>query len=188
MFKTWLVANLEIAYIVCALIVLGLSAFFLPFGGQEGPSVWFFALAGIGVISFPILMAAEPRFGPVINIFILAGLYIFLIYTLKHPEDGSEVPEKLIRVMNTIVISFSIICSIPAFFIARYAYINFDDVVSSRWLYRNSAKDVFEEQWKYTFNRFCMSFLLVLCLLFDIAFVIVVTMAEHSGAFDTMLQ
>ena len=189
MFKTWLIANLGIVYVICALIILCLSAFFLPLDITEGEtSTWIVALFCIGAISVIMLFAAEPTIGPIVSLFILVGLYIFLVYSMKHPEGGSEVPEKAIRIMNTIVISSSVICAISAFFIARYAYMNFDDVVSRRWMYRNSAKDVFESTWKYTFNRFCLAFLAVFCLLLDLAIVIVLAVAENSGGIDSMLQ
>lgn len=105
-----------------------------------------------------------------------------------HPEDGSEVPEKSIRIMNTIVISLAVISSVPAFFIARYANANFYDVVSRRWMYRNSAKSVFESTWKYTFNRFCMAFLVVFCLLLDLAIVIILAADEHSSILEPWLK
>lgn len=189
MFKTWLIANLGIVYVVCALIIICISAIFLPIGAAEGEaSAWFVAIYCIGIISVVMLFAAEPKFGPIASLIILTGLYIFLVYMLKHPEDGSEVPEKELRIMNTIVISLSVICAIPAFFIARYANINFYDVVSRRWMYRNSAKDVFESTWKYTFNRFCMAFLVTFCLLLDLAIVVVLAVAEHFGGLDSIFH
>ena len=189
MFKSWLIANLEIIYVVCALIIIGISALFLPFGATEGETpTWLVAVYCIGIISFVMFFAAEPGIGPIASLIILAGLYFLLVYILKHPGDSSEVPEKAIRIMNTIVISLSGVCSVPAFFIARYANINFYDVVSRRWMYRNSAKDVFESTWKYTFNRFCMAFLVVFCLLLDLAIVIVLAVAERSGGLNSLLQ
>ena len=189
MFKTWLIANLGIVYVFCALIIIGISALFLPLGASEGEtSTWLIATYCIGIISVVMFFAAEPKFGPIASLFILAGLYIFLVYMLKDPGDGSEVPEKEIRVMNTIVISLSVICAIPAVLIARYANMNFDDVVSRRWMYRNSAKDVFESTWKYTFNRFCMAFLVFFCLLLDLAIVVAFAIDEHLGGLDSIFH
>ncbi len=190
MLKTWLIANLGIVYVVCALIIIGLSAIFLPTEGvgEDEPSTWLIALCGIVAISCVMIFAAEPSAGPIVCVFLLVGLYVYFIYFLKHPEDGSEVPEKAIRTMNTIVISLSAICSVPAFFIARYANINFYDVVSRRWMYRNSAKDVFESTWKYTFNRFCMAFLVVFCLLLDLALVIILAVGKHPSILDPWLN
>lgn len=189
MFKTWLIANLGIVYVVCALIILGLSALFLPLDvAGDKTLTWFTACVCIGAISVVVIFAAEPTVGPIVSVVLLSGLYFLSIYMLKHPEDGFEVPEKAIRMMNTVVVSLSVICSVPAFFIARYANINFNDVVSRRWMYRNSAKDVFESTWKYTFNRFCMAFLVVFCLLLDLAVVIIMAVARHSGGIKAMLQ
>ena len=189
MFKTWLVANLGIVYAVCALMIFGLSAIILPIEVGEGETpTGLIALCGIVVISCVIVFAVEPTSGPIVSVIFLVGFYIYMIYVLKHPEDGSEVPEKAIRTMNTIVISLSVISSVPAFFIARYANANFYDVVSHRWMYRNSAKSVFESTWKYTFNRFCMAFLVVFCLLLDLAIVIILAADEHSSILEPWLK
>ena len=51
---------------------------------------------------------------------------------------------------------------------AIYANRNFDDVVSRRFLYRNSVVSVFEEQWKYTFNRFFACFMATTLIAFEI--------------------
>ena len=51
---------------------------------------------------------------------------------------------------------------------AIYANRNFDDVVSRRFLYRNSDVSVFEEQWKYTFNRFFACFMATTLIAFEI--------------------
>lgn len=189
MFKTWLCANFGIVYLFCALVLLGIAAIFLPIVPEgEELSTWLMALLGIGAVSCVFLFACEPGIGPVVSVIALASLYIYFVFALKHPEDGSEIPEKTIRIMNTIVISLSVVSAIPAFFVARYANINFYDVVSRRWLYRNSAKDVFESTWKYTFNRFCMAFLAVLCLLIDLAIIIVLIVLQHSGSISEMLN
>jgi hypothetical protein len=52
--------------------------------------------------------------------------------------------------------------SVVSFFIARYAKYNFDEVVSRRMLYRNSSVSMFEMEWKYTIDRFCIA---TFCLL-----------------------
>ena len=189
MFKTWLCANMGIVYVFCALVLLGIAAIFLPIRMDgDAASTWFLALFAIGAVSLVFLFACEPGIGPVFSLLALVGLYIFFVYSLKHPEDGAEIPTKFIRIMNTIVISLSVVSAIPAFFVARYANINFDDVVSRRWMYRNSAKDVFETTWKYTFNRFCMAFLVVLCLLIDITIIIIFIIAEHTGGVSSVIN
>ena len=189
MLKTWLIANLGIVYVVCALIILGLSAIFLPLNVAEGEtSAWILAIYLIGAISVIMLFAAEPSIGPVISVFLLVGLFIFLIISMKHPSEGTPIDDKSLRIINIVFISLSVISAIPAFFIARYTNMNFDDVVSRRWMYRNSAKDVFESTWKYTFNRFCMAFLVVFCLLLDLAIIVVLAVAEHSVGLDSLFH
>ena len=181
MLKTWLCANLGVVYVACALILLGIAAIFLPvsFKGDDH-ALWLIAAIGIGCVSFVFLLACEPTVGPIFSIIALVGMYIFFIYYLKNPENGGEIPTAFIRGANSFVISLSLCSIVPAFFIARYAYINFDDVVSRRWLYRNSEKDVFETTWKYTINRFFMAFLMTFCLLVDIAIIVLLTVIEHN--------
>lgn len=184
MFRTWLIANLGIVYFVCALILAGLSALFLPTNGtEESLSAWGYALLVISFISVPMFFGAEPTIGPVVSVMVLAGCYFFAIYVLKHPETdvGVEDLEKLVRLMNTVVLSLTAVSMIPAFIIARYAYINFDDVVSRRWMYRNSEKDVFETTWKYSINRFFMAFLVTFSLLLDIVAVIFIRYVSLHG-------
>lgn len=146
MFRTWLIANLGIVYFVGVLILAGVSALFLPtVGTEEELSVWGKALVVIGLISVPMLFGAEPTIGPVVSVLTLAGLYVFLIHWMKDPAvwRDTEYAAKLIRLMNSVMIPLSIASLVPAVFIARYAYINFDDVVSRRWMYRNSEKECF---------------------------------------------
>ena len=189
MFKTWLYANIEFAYLFFALILLGIAAIFLPVTDTNGEyAPWGLALLAIGAVSCVLLFACEPRFGPVLSVLALVGLYIFFVSALKDPNEGKEIPERFIRISNTLAITLSVISAVPAFFVARYVHRNFDDVVSLRWLYRNSAKDVFVTTWKYTFNRFCMTFLVVLCLLIDIAVIIVLIVAEHNGEFASLVH
>lgn len=53
-----------------------------------------------------------------------------------------------------------------------YAYKNFDEVVSRRFLYRNSDVSVFEVQWKYAFNRFYAGFMAVACVMVEIGIMV----------------
>lgn len=172
MFRTWLIANLSIAYYILAAIIIGISA--LVISPVEESITWSVCLIGIGIASLAIIITEEPNIGPITSILLGIGGYLLMTYILKNPESGAPTEQTLeiIRKINTGVISLSIVSTLPAFFIARYAYTNFRDVVSRRWLWKNSGKDVFESQWKYTFNRFCMAWLLVVCLGLDIALVI----------------
>lgn len=189
MFKTWLCANLGIVYVFCAMVLIGIAAIFLPinFASLEA-SPWLISVICIGAVSLVFVFACEPQIGPIFSLLALVGLYIFFIYALKHPEEGEPIAEKSVRIANTIVIALSVCSAIPAFFVARYANINFLDVVSRRWMYRNSAKDVFESTWKYTFNRFCMAFLVVFCLIIDIAIIIILTIAEHGDGLSSIFN
>ncbi len=191
MFRTWLIANLGIVYFACVLVLAGISALFLPtIGTEEDLSVWGKALVVICIISVPMIFGAEPTIGPIVSVLALAGLYVFLIHWMKDPEvvRDAEFAAKSIRLMNSVIIPLSIASLVPAVLIARYAYINFDDVVSRRWMYRNSGKDVFETTWKYTINRFFMGFLVTFSLLLDIAAVIFIRNASLQGGILKTLE
>lgn len=177
MFRTWLFANLGMVYFVCLLIIIGVVSMITspikPSG--EVNDLWTFSMIVTGVISFVVLFACEPNIGPAFTLFLLIGGYLLII--LIRFEDGSrllDLPKDMIQKMNKLIITLSAVSLVPAFFIARYCYLNFDDVVSRRWLYRNSGKDVFESTWKYTINRFLTSFVVIAALILDIVGVVAV--------------
>lgn len=171
MFKTWLCANLGVVYFFLVVIVVLVAWLILP--SKELIAV----LIGIGSVSIVTVTAFEPSYGPGFAFIIIVGLIVFLPWAIKNDflEDVLEiqVPEGVFHIINTVIYSLAAFCVVPAFLIARYAYINFDDVVSRRWMYRNSAKDVFESTWKYAINRFFSGYVLVFALLLDIAIVVV---------------
>ena len=191
MFKTWLIANLGVVYVVCILILAGVSALFLPtVGTEEDLSFWGKGLIIIGIISVPMIFGAEPTIGPVVSVLALAGFYVFLIHWMKDPEyfRDPEAAAQTIRLMNSVMIPLSIVSLVPAVLIARFAYINFDDVVSRRWMYRNSAKDVFETTWKYSINRFFMAFLVTFSFLLAVVAIVFIYYVSSRGGIIATLE
>ena len=171
MFKTWLCANLGVVYFFLVVVVALVAWLILPV--EE----LFAVLTGIVMVSIVALVSFEPSYGPGFAVLLIVGLIVFLPWAIKNDflEEVLEiqVPEGAFRTINTVIYSLAAFCVVPAFFIARYAYINFDDVVSRRWMYSNSEKDVFESTWKYAINRFFSGYVLVFALLLDIAIVVV---------------
>ncbi len=171
MFKTWLCANLGVVYFFLVVIVALAAWLILP--TEELLAV----LTGIFMVSIVAFLSFGPSFGPAFAVILIVGLIVFLPWAIKNNflEEvlNIQISEGSFRIINTVIYSLAAFCVVPAFFIARYAYINFDDVVSRRWMYRNSEKDVFESTWKYAINRFFSGYVLVFALLFDIAIIVV---------------
>ena len=170
MFRSWLYANLGTLYIVCVLAIIGVLTFTTPILGTSGEvnPEWWVPLFGIGIVSFVLMFSFEPSYGPGFVLLFLVGGYFFIRFGVK---SDSDLATDLLSSLNKYVIVSAVLSLVPAIFIARYCYRNFDDIVSRRWLYRNSDKDVFESTWKYTINRFLTSFELILALLLDIGIV-----------------
>lgn len=168
MFRSWLYANLGTLYIICVLIIIGVSILTTP---KVDFSEWFITLIGIGIVSFVLMFSFEPTAGPGVVLFVLVGGYFFLRWWLTNDPSVDLETRQTFQKANTVILVFSAVSLIPAFFIARYCNRNFDDVVSRRWMYRNSSKDVFESTWKYTVNRFLTSFEVIVALLLDIGIV-----------------
>ena len=187
MYKTWLCANLDVAYLICVMAILGFAALYLPVSIGEGdsePSAWFQALTLIGFVSIAVLFASKPNIGPIVGSLLLVCLYIFFLFAMNDPEN--DVPEEgriIVGKMNKALLILSACSLIPAFFIARYAKNNFYDTVSRHWLYRNSTMAVFESSWKYFINRFCMAFLVILCLFIDL---MIVCLFIKTGSLDEL--
>lgn len=90
-----------------------------------------------------------------------AVFYVFLIaaYFLLRwaANDLSELPQETADFRSVIFHRYKIIfiiANIVAIAPAVVAYLNFDEVVSRRMLYRNSSASMFEEQFKYSIAVF----------------------------------
>ena len=176
MFKTWLVANLDIAYIVASLILICVTAPFLLIPDTE-QGIYFIITIAIFLAFFyvPLHISNAESGGPLFLFLVLGGLYYLYIDNIGDNEEN-------VRLSNTIVLTVIAIMHVPAFFVAKYAYENFHDVVSRRWFYRNSSKNVFEVRWKYTFNRFFMALLTMTVFTICVTLVICAIIAFKSGS------
>ena len=157
------------------LIILGVFFLTTPIS-ENNVEEWFIPLFGIVMIAFSIAASVfSPGKGPGVALFCIVAVYVFFLLLIR--EDSANNPEiaQYVRKANTALIIMAAIALVPSFFIARYCYNNFDDVVSCRWLYRNSEKDVFESTWKYTINRFLTVFLSVFALLLQVGIIIAKT-------------
>lgn len=84
-------------------------------------------------------------------------LFCFLMFYSLYFGENTEANSVEIEAGKNLVsriIWIGFVCShLLALLLAVYTYRNFDEVVSRRMLYRNSAVDMFEEQMKYTICR-----------------------------------
>ena len=160
-FKSWLIANLEIIYyLALGLIILGVALF-----GHFGADEWF-AVILLSVVLF-IISVASIKHG--------FGILIFLIFVVGLPLLSSVLESghfasvySFFKCHFTFLLIAFVVAVVVGILIAIYAYRNFDDVVSMRFLYRNSEVSVFEQAWKYAFNRQFAGFMLVFGLALEI--------------------
>ena len=158
-FKSWIIANLEIVFIpVLILIMISAGVF-----RDLGPESW--AVLFLLSVFFVVIIVGCIKHGFMSFCGWLAFIGFFYI-EIKTEGEVNELTEcfstvgaifgQHIRyILITTLMSF-----IGAIFIAIYANRNFDEVVSRRFLYRNSNVAVFHERWRYTFNRLFAGFML----------------------------
>lgn len=161
-FKSWLIANLEIVYcLLLVLIIVGVALF-----GDIPKNTWLIVALISLCVFLPAIVGIKHGF-----IGFLIGGIGSAIWLIPVIVDSNK---------STLLIVFAAIAFVTGVLLAIYAYMHFDDVVSRRFLYRNSAVSVFEESWKYAFNRFFAGFILVWGLAMEI---LVITNAEQLKAF-----
>ncbi len=195
MFKSWLVANIEVVLIlftVLFLIAVGAFSIMRFNSTNEDAYLTMLVFGGIAAVILCIVLVSliKSGLGSFFTLLVVGGFIAFCAissnetgeYTssAEKPEtedskvqqdathENDEVSLMLDKAVERFNWSWLIIAAIPAFFFALfssiYAYRNFDDVVSRRFLFRNSNVSVFEVQWKYTFNRFYAGFMTVFAI------------------------
>ncbi|MDR2652158.1 MAG: hypothetical protein LBC68_07580 [Prevotellaceae bacterium] len=145
MFKSWLVANFELAATVLLAFIL-IPLYFIKGGEWKFGGLFLLVLAVLG--PFVLTLIRPPFWMTVFDyvVFIAVGIFAVVVgfsETKFHIYAGSIIA---IMVSGTVV---GILCAI-------YAKINFGDTVSRQMLYRSSKVQLFSEEWAYTINRFCM--------------------------------
>ncbi|MGI5846869.1 MAG: hypothetical protein ACOX5T_02415 [Candidatus Cryptobacteroides sp.] len=145
-FKSWLIANLEIVYFI--LLAITLACAFLV-GGYSAEQM---EVLIVSTVLFSLISAMSIKNG-------LAGLLAACIVSSFFFgevlfKDGiiNDLADFLSEHAVYVLVA-AIIGVLIGIFIGIAAYIHFDDVVSRRFLYRNSRTSVFEHAWKYAFNR-----------------------------------
>ncbi len=190
-FKSWLVANIEVILIIFTVLMLMAAGFILiPKFVNEGNDYYMVSfilmLLFSGILCTTIVFCIRNGF---LSLVVLASI-IGLVALGSVKESNSEEAQSQTEVVTQSLIDsesetnefeiitskvfeklswfWVIIISIGALafglFTSVYANRNFDDVVSRRFLYRNSDVSVFEYRWKYTFNRLYAGFMTVFAI------------------------
>lgn len=166
-FKAWLIANIELIFIVLQIIFFVILGFTFPDTiGQDGePENKGTIIIGIGIFFAAVLIWGVKSWKS--ELFFIAIIMAFFLYLLfgKDVEISS-----LAKIIGTICAVLSLLIGIV---LAFTAYRNFDEVVSRRFLFRNSKASVFEVQMKYAFSRFYAGFILTLTFTIEIIAMVV---------------
>ena len=156
-FKSWLVANLEIVYYLGIILIIGGAALFLDM--ETG------AWGAVGILTAMLMLVSVSSIKySVAGLFFAAIIFGILLPILA----GKNGDFQFLKENMTYLIVSAAVALVVGILIAIYAYRNFDDTVSRRFLYRNSSVSVYEEAWKYAFNRWFAGFMLIMGLAMEI--------------------
>lgn len=194
-FKSWLVANVEIVLIIFTVLFLtGVGLYSWSRYSATGDDVFiimaFYITIPTVILSILIVSLIKTGIGGLFGLLLICSPLVVSFF-LEPSSESAEVQEStsesitatpsqetdstmamLDEMLERVSWSWLIWAAIFSFAFglagAIYANRNFDDVVSRRFLYRNSDVSVFEEQWKYTFNRFFACFMAITLIAFEI--------------------
>ena len=194
-FKSWLVANVEIVLIIFTVLFLtGVGLYSWSRYSATGDYVFiimaFYIPIPTVILSILIVSLIKTGIGGLFGLLLICSPLVVSFF-LEPSSESAEVQEStsesitatpsqetdstmamLDEMLERVSWSWLIWAAIFSFAFglagAIYANRNFDDVVSRRFLYRNSDVSVFEEQWKYTFNRFFACFMATTLIAFEI--------------------
>ncbi len=194
-FKSWLVANVEIVLIIFTVLFLtgvGLYSWsrYSATGDDVFISMAIYITIPTVILSILIVSLIKTGIGGLFGLLLICSPLVVSFF-LEPSSESAEVQEStseritaipsqetdstmamLDEMLERVSWSWLIWAAIFSFAFglagAIYANRNFDDVVSRRFLYRNSDVSVFEEQWKYTFNRFFACFMATTLIAFEI--------------------
>jgi hypothetical protein len=148
MLKSWFVANFESA--TTALLALILIPLHIIKGGGKGLLI--LALFIVAPFTFSIARFWE----------IVLGYVAFVAFGIYCICDGMGY-YYIAGIIVTMAVGM-----VVGFLCACYAKLNFYDTVSRQMLYRSSKVQLFQKEWEYAINRFCVISCCVMWILFAI--------------------
>ena len=194
-FKSWLVANVEVVFIIfTALFLAGVGLYTWNHYNATGDDVYInmaiYIVIPTVILSILLVSLIKSGIGGFIGLLILCSPAVASLYLNPSSESGEDqqlqheqidstpahepdsttlmLDEMLERVSWSWLIWAAVFSFAFGLVGAIYANRNFDEVVSRRFLYRNSALSVFEVQWKYTFNRFYACFMATMAIALEL--------------------
>lgn len=172
-FKSWLIANIELIYYLGIILILTGAGLFT----HMSTGAWVVLIILTGILALISVFSIKSGFGG----FIITA-FIGTVAIVSAADEGDDVSNGILRLIHsfnpTSIIIIAIIAAVLGILVAIYAYRNFDDTVSLRFLYRNSDVSVFEYAWKYAFNRWFATFMLIMGLAIEILTIISITKAD----------
>ena len=194
-FKSWLVANVEVLFIIFTVLFLaGVGLYTWNHYNATGDDVYIDMALYIVILtvllSILLVSLIKSGIGGFIGLLIFYSPVVAPLFLNPSSESGEDqqlqheqidfppahepdsttlmLDEMLERVSWSWLIWAAVISSVFGLAGAIYANRNFDEVVSMRFLYRNSDVSVFEEQWKYTFNIFYACFMATMAIALEL--------------------
>jgi hypothetical protein len=173
-FKSWLVANLEtttgvILSVICIPLLVISVGKYTPVEGDSKDVGSIFGIFAI-LLAIPFALGSTPpRLAKSIFIYLLILGIGILFFFFKDDKTGELIAPTWFPLAY---LSAFVVISAVSFFIARYAKYNFHEVVSRRMLYRNSNVSLFEIEWRYVIDRFCIATFCILDAIVTIAVLI----------------
>ncbi|MDR2652579.1 MAG: hypothetical protein LBC68_09760 [Prevotellaceae bacterium] len=176
-FKCWLIANLETvtAVVLAVIIIIPLVLIFAEGHAETNNSQeLFLSLCVFAVIIPGVLASTPPKLTKGIIAYLLILLFGISMFFAKDDASGELIVPTWLAIMYLCVFIGG---SVLGFFISRYAKYNFDEVVSRRMLYRNSSVSLFDIEWRYVLDRFCIaSFCVIDAIVGIIALIVFLTL------------
>lgn len=193
-FKSWLVANLEVILIILTILFLAFSGLFAYNHYKQTSNDGYITMFGclaivvVAICAFCVFFIKNGFFSLVVLTLFIGLPILVAVFEQKNNSPETTVEETTVTqdqpsettameimldgAVERIKWTWFLWAAIPAFLFGLicsiYANRNFEDVVSRRFLFRNSEVSVFEVQWKYTFNRFYAGFMTIFAFALEI--------------------
>lgn len=167
--KAWLIANAEILYLILQIVFTVIMWCLFPDKiGEDGEPTNDGLVLGLGALAITgaflwFVKSWKAAIVTIVGVLVLLGLLVF------HKE--LDVPSS-VKIWGIVCASIAFVLGL---ILSVASYRNFDEVVSRRFLYRNSCVSVFEERFKYAITRFYVGFIAVFSLALEVITVIVIS-------------
>lgn len=157
MFKSWLISNIEFLFIPIYIII---AIIFQKNMSGEEEDAWakIIALLAFGFLVYGILVSlADKGIVGSILVGLISLVFVFLAITYMLGGGLSGKLETSAAGYVAGVSAYFIVSFVISIIVAVLGFKYFDDIVDTRWLFRNSDVSIYEAEWKYALNRFAVT-------------------------------